>query len=579
MASTSQRMWVSKALLMSMCLFLLGLIGRLVYIHTQLSPELLAWSRERQFAEIELPGRRGSILDRRFRVLAGSHDRPTIYADPVLVENPIEAAQRLAVVLNMPAAEISKKLNNPSSRRYVVIRRHVEPVEAEGVRSLHIKGIEVSNEPARVYPMGSLASHVLGFVGREGNGLEGVELACDKYLRPTAGKRVVFRDVLRRPMFQEADSYIPPQDGMHVVLTIDAAIQETLEKAVTFQVDKHKAESGLGIVINPKTGEVLAMACVPTYEPANGGNFPTEIRRNRILTDPVEPGSIFKPYTMVTALAEGVTTPDEVIDCSKGNFGRRRLHDHHPYGKLTTELIMVKSSNIGMAHLGVRLGNERLYKALRNFGFGQLTGIDLPGESEGLLMPLRAWNSYSTTSVPMGQELAVTPIQVVAAFSSLVNGGWLIKPKVVQAVINAQGEVIEDRRDPIIHRQAVDPTAAATMQAILVQVVNKGTGKRCQLDKWHVLGKTGTAQVPWKHRRGYEPGAYLASFIAAAPATDPSVVVLVMIRKPTRNGYYGSQAALPAVKTTLEQTLSYLNIPSDKNIHNNHTQLVQAHHD
>jgi cell division protein FtsI (penicillin-binding protein 3) len=270
---------------------------------------------------------------------------------------------------------------------------------------------------------------------------------------------------------------------------------------------------------------------------------------------------------MAIALADGLTTPDETIFCHNGLFviGKRLLHDHHPYGNLTTTMGMVKSSNILMAILGLRVGNERMYQSLRDFGYGARTGIDLPGEGEGLLMPLSRWNSYSTTSVPMGQELAVTPIQLATAFSSLVNGGRLLKPWVVAAVIDDKGQLIKDyREEPHVRGQAIDPATAATMADILTQVVNDGTGRPCRMEKWQAMGKTGTAQVPRKNRRGYEPDAYLGSFIAAAPASDPDLTVLVMIRKPDRRiGYYGSKVAAPAVKAILEHSLAYRNVPAD----------------
>ncbi|MCP4249059.1 MAG: penicillin-binding protein 2, partial [bacterium] len=273
-----------------------------------------------------------------------------------------------------------------------------------------------------------------------------------------------------------------------------------------------------GIVMDPKTGEVLAMANYPTFDPARAGKAPKEYRRNRILTDPVEPGSVFKPFTMATALAEGVTTPDEKIYCEGGEclFGKRRLRDHHAFSTLTTAQGLIRSSNILMAKLGVRLGNKRLYEALRAFGFGRATGIDLPGEGNGPLRPLDKWDTYSTTSIPMGHEVAVTPIQIVTAFSALVNGGRLLQPRVVRAVIDKYERVIEDHTEVIDRGQVVDPQTAATMREILIMVVSdpRGTGRRCNLDKWQVMGKTGTAQVPriGSGKSGYEPGAYLGSF-------------------------------------------------------------------
>jgi len=566
MNRAGQRIWVGHALIGLVCLALAALIGRLGFIHAEMSPRLRAWSEQQQRSTVSIPGRRGMILDRRQRVLAGSYDRPTVFADPRLIEDREETSRQLAIILHEPVSEILKKLERPTSPAFVVIARGIEPSDAKDIQSLDIQGINIQKEPARAYPMGNLCAHVIGFVGSDGTGLEGIEMTCERYLKATPGKRVVYRDVRRRASFQEPNSYIPPENGLNVVLTIDAEIQEKVEQEVRASVEHFKAESGVGVVMDPKTGEILAMTSYPTFDPAQAGRCPPDARRNRVLTDPVEPGSCFKPYVMATALADGLTTPDETIFCHNGLFiiGKRLLHDHHPYGNLTTTMGLVKSSNILMAILGLRVGNERMYHSLCSFGYGAQTGIDLPGESEGLLMPLSRWNSYSTTSVPMGQELAVTPIQLATAFSSLVNGGLLLRPRVVAAVIDAEGHVIEDYREVHVRGQAIDPATAATMVDILTKVVNEGTGRPCRMEKWQAMGKTGTAQVPRKNRRGYEPDAYLGSFIAAAPGRDPDLMALVMIRKPDRRiGYYGSKVAAPAVKAILEHGLAYRNVPAD----------------
>lgn len=566
MNGAGQRIWVGRALIGLVCLVLAAMIGRLAYIHAHMSPQLQAWSEQRQRSTVSIPGRRGMILDRKQRVLAGSYDRPTVFADPRLIEDREKSAEDLAVILHQPADEILKKLEQPTSPAFVVIARDIESSDARDIESLGIRGIRIRKEPSRAYPMGTLGAHVIGFVGSDGTGLEGIERTHEKYLKAKSGRRVVYRDVRRRASFQEPNSYVPPEDGLNIVLTIDAEIQAKAEQEVLAAVTQFKAESGIGLVMNPKTGEILAMTCCPTFDPADAGRYPADLRRNRALTDPVEPGSCFKPYVMATALADGLTTPDETIFCHNGLFvvGKRLLHDHHPYGNLTTTMGMVKSSNILMAILGLRVGNARMYESLRNFGYGARTGIDLPGESEGLLMPLSRWNSYSTTSVPMGQELAVTPIQMATAFSALINGGLLLKPRVVRAVIDGEGHIVEDHSEVRVRGQAIDPATAATMAGILVQVVNEGTGRPCRMEKWQAMGKTGTAQVPRKDRRGYEPDAYLGSFIAAAPAADPDLVALVMIRKPDRRiGYYGSTVAAPAVKAILEHGLAYRNVPAD----------------
>lgn len=568
MEPAGQRARMGQALVVLVCLVLVVLVGRLFYINVALAQDLREWSYPRQTSTVILPGRRGAILDRRYRVLAGSHDHYTIFADPRFVLDREEACRQLAGALGMPAADIRKRLENPTSPAYVIIREDVPEEQVKQVRQLELSGFDIQRQPGRTYPMGSLAAHVLGCVGKDGRGLEGVELVLDEFLRAKPGRRIVYRDVSRRALFQEEGSYVAPKDGLHAILTIDAAIQEKLEEQLRERVTFHNADSAVGLVMDPRTGEVLAMANYPTFEPARAGEFKPEIRRNRILTDPVEPGSVFKPYVMAPVLAERLARPTETVFCKNGLYivGKRQLHDHHQYGDLTVEEIMAKSSNIGMAILGQRLGNEKMYHALRAFGYGRLTGIDLPGEGEGLLMPLKDWRPYSTISVPMGHELAVTPIQIMTAFNSIVNGGRLMKPRVVAAVIGDDGEMIEDRTQPVERGRSLDEETAQQMVTILCKVVSEGTGKACQLDRWQVLGKTGTAQIPriGQGRRGYEPGAYLASFIAAAPAHDPQVSVLVMVRRPRKNNYYGSVVALPAVKQILEFTLPYLNVPEEK---------------
>ncbi|MBP7933624.1 MAG: penicillin-binding protein 2 [Phycisphaerae bacterium] len=566
------RPWVGQLVIGLICAVLLGQVGRLAYIHHVLRPSLLEYSERRQTSTVALPARRGAILDCRFRVLAGSHDSPTVYADPRMVKNHTEAAQELARVLGKPSEEILQLLRDPKKRAFVVIQRGVAENEAEGVRDLKIEGVGVRNEPSRTYPMGTLAAHVVGFVraGKEGpEGIEGIELAMDKYLRGKSGQREVYRDVKRRAIFEKPDSYQAPKDGIHVVLSLDSAIQEVLESQLAATVAKFRAESAIGVVMSPKNGDVYAMACYPAFDPGKVAQVPRDSRIlcNRVLTDPVEPGSVFKPFVLAEVLSESAARPAETVFCHNGLYetGKRRLHDHHPYGSLTVEQILTKSSNIGMAILGQRLGNPRMHAGLSRFGFGRKTGVDLPGEDPGLMLPVKRWNSFSTTSIPMGQEIAITPMQLATAFCSLVNGGRLLMPRVVSAVLDHDGNVFEDRTAAQGRGQALNPATAAVMKSLLAKVVNEGTGKPAQLVQWQVMGKTGTAQIPKFGHKGYEPNAYLASFIAAAPETDPAVVVLITVRKPDRSiGYYGGTVSAPPVKAVLEMVLPYLGIPPER---------------
>ncbi len=569
MGSAGQRVRIGQALIALVGVMFLALMGRLIYIQMTLRPELSAWSEQYQYREIVLPGRRGAILDRRQRVLAGSRECPTVYADPLLVGDHTEAAARLAPILGQPPVDVQKLLDKPTSPRFVVLKRNLTPMEAEAIRALDMEGIGLQDEPARTYPMGELAAQVVGFVSSDGQGLDGLELAWERHLRAVPGKRIVHCDAGRRAVFSKPDSFVPPKNGLHIVLTIDTVIQEIVERELAKQVQARHAESGVALLLNPKNGEVLAMANYPSFNPAAPTQVPVDNRRNRILTDPVEPGSIFKPFVMSAALAEKLARPEEMIDCERGAFriGKRILHDVHAYGGLTVAQILIKSSNIGMAKLGLRLGNEKMHKHLTDFGYGRLTGIDLHGESPGMFMPLAQWNSYTTTSVPMGQELAPTPIQLGAAFSAIVNGGRLYQPRVVRAVIDKYGNLVEDHSQPVLRGQAIDPEVSAVVCEMLKRVVStEGTGRACIMDQWEAMGKTGTAQVPYRHRRGYEPGAYLASFMAAAPASDPAVVAVVMVRKPKGAPYYGGSVSAPVVKAIFEQVLPYLNVPPDKSV-------------
>ncbi|MCH7814585.1 MAG: penicillin-binding protein 2, partial [Planctomycetes bacterium] len=421
------------------------------------------------------------------------------------------------------------------------------------------------------YPLGASMGQVLGFVGRQSQGLEGLELTCDRWLRGTDGSVRTVRDARRRAIRERTDGPAAPAgrtepvDGGHVVLTLDAVIQGFVDELLPRQVQKFEAQSGVAVVMDPRTAEVLAMACYPTFDPNDRGAVDRSLWRNRVVTDMVEPGSTFKPFVASGALLAGVVSPGERIYCHDGLYvsGRRLLHDSSPHGLMTFEEIIIRSSNIGMAIIGERLGNPAMHDIVRRFGFGAPTGIDLPGESAGSVLPLSRWNRYSTTSVPMGHELAVTPLQLITAFCAMVNDGVLLRPRVVRAYLRPDGTVDREFTGPDpVRRVLPKATARYLVNEVLVKVVEEGGGHRAALAGYRVFGKTGTAQVPYDDRRGYEPGAYLGSFIGAAPLENPRVVVLVMIKKPNpRLGYYGGVVSAPVVGDILGRTLAYLQVP------------------
>jgi cell division protein FtsI/penicillin-binding protein 2 len=416
--------------------------------------------------------------------------------------------------------------------------------------------------------MGSLAVALVGFVAPDGHGVSGLEYQCESWLHGENGLKTVVRDARRKAFWLADEGYRPPRDGFHVVLTIDAAIQSAAERELEKAVKACEAESGVAIVMHPKTGAILALANFPGFDPNEYGDYGAARYRNRALTDPYEPGSTFKPFVASAALAAGAVRLGEVFDCERGQFvdGARVLHDHHPYGLLTFEDIVIKSSNIGMAKVGKKLGNERMYQGVKAFGFGETTGVDLLGEDPGMVHPLAKWNSFTTTSVPMGHEIGVTSLQITRAFCAFANGGKLIRPYVIRAVLAADGTVVRDFSDPAPLGQALSPEAANTMkEKVLTAVVNQGTGSKAKLPRYQVFGKTGTAQIAKQGGGGYKQRDYVGSFIGGAPASDPQLVTFVAIRRPNpAKGYYGGTIAAPAVREILSYALAYLQIPPDK---------------
>ncbi len=545
-----------------------GLLGRLVYLHIHEGPRLAAYGRRHQTTSVPLPARRGAIVDRRGRILAGTQLRQSVFADPRVIPDKRQAARVVAEVLGRGASEIETDLVAAADRRFFVLARGITPAQARRIQAANIYGIGLFEEPYRVYPAGAVLGPVLGFVAADGHGVSGLEHQFETWLAGRPGFKTVVCDVRRRAVWLSGDGYEPGRNGLNVALTLDAVIQEHAESGLAEVIARYEAESGLVVVMRPGNGEILAMATSPGFEPEAYQDYPASRYRNRVLTDPVEPGSVFKPFVAAAALADEVVTLDEVFFCHNGLFveGGRQLHDHHPYGDLTFQDILVKSSNIGMALVGQRLGNERMYGYLRRFGFGRRTGIDLSGEDAGLMAPLHRWTTYSTTSLPMGHEIAATPIQLARAFCAFANGGKLVRPRVVQSIVDAAGREVRrfDDSEPA-PRILSESLAALVKDQLLIEVVRRGTGKAAGLDGYQVFGKTGTAQMAMRGGGGYEPGAYIASFVGGAPAYAPQVVVLVSVVRPNpAKGYYGGTVAAPLAGAILDHTLRYLNVPPER---------------
>ncbi len=521
---------------------------------------------------IPLQPQRGIILDSQGRVLAASNKIQTIFAEPRVIEDPKEVASQLADILNegvaeedfVGAHEICRMITESKNPGYIKIAEDVDIVKCGKAKKIY--GVGVESQWIRHYPMGSLASHVVGFTSRDNRGLEGIELEFDKELAGECGQRIFLADARRRPIILKDKSF-ELKDGVGIILTLDATIQQFAREELMARYKEYEAEAGTAIVADPKSGAILAMVSLPDFEPANPGGSEPETWRNRAITDQFEPGSIMKPIASAIGMDTGVVNKNTVIYCEDGNyhgrgFGRIREYRYHRYGNMTVKQILVKSSNIGMAKIGQKLGKKRLHDGLAFFGFGKNTGIDLPGEVSGVLWPVKNWTGYSVTRVAFGQEITATALQMVRAFCVLANGGKSIRPYLIKAIVDRDGKIVKLKKPVPPVGYVVKPEVAKwIVEDALVAVVNEGTGKRAKLDKWQVFGKTGTANIALEGRRGFSKDNYVASFVAGAPAEDPRIVVLVSIRKPKKSlgkGYTGGAVASPAVRNILEKTLTYL---------------------
>lgn len=516
-------------------------------------------ARGQQNKKIELPARRGSIVDRNGLTLAESLQVSSVYADPAEIEDVRTAAYQISKVLRLNSSKLAKLLRK--DKRFVWIKRKITDDELIEITKLALKGVYAKHEYQRFYPNGSLGSHVLGFTNIDEKGIEGIELSFDDELSGEPGYKLINRDALQRQIITPDAEIRLPQHGNHVQLTIDANIQRLTEEELEIACEKWNPLSATAVVMDPMTGEVLAMANVPTYDPNHFRKYSPSARRNLAITDSYEPGSLMKPLVISGAFEHGEAKPDEIIFCEHGKavIEGRRLSDTHPHGNLTISDIIAQSSNIGMAKVGMRMGNEKMYRYLKQFNFGEKTGIELPGEINGVFHPLKQWSKkYSLISVSIGHEIAVTPLQFITAFCCLPNGGQWIRPKVVKATISNDNKTKEYYRPSQAAERVISSQVARTiMNPILMRVVTDGTGDKANLLEYDVAGKTGTSQKI-QSSGGYAHNKHVGSFIAYAPAERPRICVLVMINEPQKGAYYGGTVAAPVVREIILRSLMYL---------------------
>jgi cell division protein FtsI (penicillin-binding protein 3) len=461
----------------------------------------------------------------------------------------------------MPARELKAKLT--ARKPFVWLKRQATPKETEAVRKLRLPGIEFVTETNRFYPNRSLAAQVIGFTGMDGKGLEGIEFFYDSQLQGNDASVKILRDAFGNG-FQAEHPEGVDTSGKNLVLTLDQTVQFITETALVDIVEKQKALSGMAVVMEPSTGAILALAQAPTFNPNAWDDFKKPLWRNRVITDPFEPGSTLKVFSAAAALELADLSPRTTFNCENGiyHIGHNTIHDVHRYGTLSLQEIIKFSSNIGAAKIGERVGAEKLHSMLHGFGFGQKTGIDSPGETSGLLMPYAAWTPIDAAAITFGHGISVSAIQLISAFAAIANDGVLMKPYLVQAVTDKQGQILQ-RFEPQEVRRVISHETAQTLTEILQSVVMPGgTGVQAALEGYTAAGKTGTARKLDESGR-YTEERHVASFIGFAPVEKPQIAILVVIDEPKKDTYGGVVAA-PVFKRIAQSVLNYLTVPPDK---------------
>ncbi len=533
-------------------------VARLVQLQIAQGSRYRARAQRQQERRVEIPGQRGSILDREGRELAVSVESVSIYAIPDDVRGRRETAAALAPVLELASGEILEKLS--SDRGFVWLRRQLDPEAVAAVQALKLPGIHFVTEPKRFYPKGRLASAVLGFVGTDGVGLAGLEHFYDGTIRGKPGELVALTDA-RRSRYGEADDAgsRPAEEGASLVLSLDSGVQYAAEHELAEAMRAHRAKSGTIVVMDPSNGEILAMASAPDFDPNAFNRYPAETRRNRAIADAYEPGSTFKIVTGALALEHGLIGLDEIIETGDGTIRVANTTiqeaDRHRYGALNLAGIFEHSSNIGIIRVGMRLGAGRLHDGAELLGVGRPTGVDLPGENPGIFRPLPKWSGLSTASISMGQEVSLNALQLARVTAVAANGGYLVEPHLVTRIVEPGGRiraVTETERVRVL-----SPQTARAISKILVGVVEHGTGSKAAVPGFAVAGKTGTAQKAGVG--GYQAGRHVPNFAGFAPAENPRCVAVVVVEEP-QGKYYAAEVAAPLFSRVMAQALGILRV-------------------
>lgn len=563
-----------------LCLFGV-LLGRVGYLETYGRQGAIRRAERQQHMNEVMLARRGSIFDRNSMLCAGTVQGRSLYIDPkffhesMLDEGKTAADIRKAITELCDLADLDHRrvidiLDDKSENRFVRLLDRIDPSIADEIDKRDFPGVGTLPTSVRNYPMGSLAAHILGGMRKDGIGLEGLELKFEKALAGHDGYKRTLKDARKRPLATAEEDYLPPAHGQHLILTMDANIQLIAEQELASAVQKVKAKRGEVVVLDPHTGEILALANYPTYKPGLANEASAELRRNNAIVVPYEPGSTIKPFIAGPALFFNVTRPGEVWNIPNGYtpYANRRITDVHYYGPLTTWDILVKSSNIGSCLISERMGNARLLQALTAFGFGRPTGVELPGEDAGMVKPLRQWTKFSTESVGQGYEVMMTPLQLARGFCAYANGGRLISPHIIQGVLTPEG-VLAARVVPAPLSslpKVLDAETAGEIRRILADVPIRGTASSARSRIYNAFGKTGTSHIS-NGRAGYSDSRYNSSFVCGAPYESPRIVVAMIIHEPERSiAHYGGAVSAPGTMKIVERTLVYMQVPGSPSL-------------
>ena len=555
----------TRLIIVSALFFLVvaALIVRLASLQILQHETLLAKSEKQYVGTVETQFGRGVIYDRNLNELAQNIEVESVYANPSEILNRKAAARVLSKTLNLDRNKVYKKIS--SKRDFVWIKRKGDLEGIAKLKEADLQGIGFLPEQKRFYPKRELAANVLGFVGVDNQGLAGVEHAHQSRLKGTTIRRVTERDAKGRSIQPPESLRDSSRKSFDLVLTLDEVIQFTAEYHLKKQVERFKADSGMAVVMDPRTGEIYAMANVPQFNPNNYRAFSQHIWKNNIVAGSYEPGSIFKPIVAAAALDKGLARPHDIYFCENGKLkiGKANIGEasDHKFGWMTMSDIIAKSSNIGAIKIAQQVGKKPFYEYIRKFGFGEKSGLSLPGESAGQLKDQKNWSNLSLASISFGHEIAVTPIQMVTAMSAIANGGMLMEPHIIKALIK-DGEVVE-KFGPRKIRRVISKKTSLQMVEILKSVVKNGTGKKAALDGFDVAGKTGTAQKYNMETRSYSSTEFISSFIGFVPADSPRLVILVMIDNP-KGLHWGSVVSAPVFQKIAKKALRYLDVTSSK---------------